>query len=85
MNLYDVPRLVGKTSDVPELRDELTKIFDTKTKHEMACFGLALGEHIIHFCGFEACGEITEAFATVRERTHKGSYYSNFKSEDFEV
>lgn len=55
MNLYDVPRLVGKINDHPEMRDEFIKLFDTKTKHEMAYFGLALGDHIIHFCDFEAC------------------------------
>lgn len=62
MNLYDVPRLVGKINDNSEMRDEFIKLFDTQTKHEMACFGLALGDHIIHFCGFEACGENQGSF-----------------------
>lgn len=75
MNLYDVPRLVGKINDNPEMRDEFIKLFDTKTKHEMAHFGLALGDHIIHFRDFGVCGEITEAFAAVREWTHGGVNY----------
>lgn len=67
MDFYAVQRLVGKVSDIPELRDEFIKIFDTKTKNELARFGLMLGEHIIDVSGFKATSEIIDAFAVVQE------------------
>lgn len=67
MDFYAVQRLVGKISDLPELRDEFIRIFDTKTKNELARFGLALGAHLFELTAFEVVDEITAAFAAVQE------------------
>lgn len=67
MDFYAVQRLVGKIDDVPELRNEFISIFNTKSKHDMARFGLALGEHLIALTGFDANKEITDAFTAVQE------------------
>lgn len=75
MNFYAVQRPVGKISDIPELRDEFIKIFDTKTKNEMARFGLTLGEHIIDVSGFKTGSEIIDAFAAVQEWIDGGVNY----------
>jgi hypothetical protein len=75
MGFYAVQRLVGKIDDAPELRDELIAIFDTKTKNELAQFGLKLAEHIMDFSGFAVNDEIANAFAAVREWIGGGINY----------
>ncbi|MDL2317728.1 hypothetical protein LJC74_01355 [Eubacteriales bacterium OttesenSCG-928-A19] len=67
MDLYAIQRLVGTIEDVPALRDAFIEIFDSKTKYEMARFGLQLADHLAEISGFPVNGEITEAFAAVQE------------------
>lgn len=67
MDFYAVQRLVGKIEDDTELRKGLIEIFDTKSKGELARFGLILAEHIMEFSGFRANDEITAAFDAVGE------------------
>ncbi|MDR1905548.1 MAG: hypothetical protein LBQ27_01330 [Clostridiales bacterium] len=66
MNIYDYQRLVGKIEDVPELRNEFIKIFDVKTKHDMARWGLLYAEHILEITGLEPCDEVRHMFEAVQ-------------------
>jgi hypothetical protein len=67
MDFYEYQRLVGKISDIPELRNEFIAIFDTKSKNEMAVWGLKYGQHILEITGFEKSVEISKAFEAVQE------------------
>lgn len=67
MDFYAVQRLVGKIEDASELRDAFIEVFDTKTKQELARFGLRLAEHVSDFTGIQIGSEITIAFAAVEE------------------
>jgi hypothetical protein len=51
-----------KIDDVPELRIELEKIFESKGHKEMAKYSLLLGQHILNITNTEHCNEIIEGF-----------------------
>lgn len=67
LNIYDYQRPVGKIEDVIELRNEFIDIFDTKSKNEMAKFGLNYAKHILDITGFEVNDELISAFQAVQE------------------
>lgn len=67
MSIYDYQRLVGKIEDIPELRNEFIKIFDTKNKNDMARFGLKYAKHILEITGFEPNNELLAGFDAVQE------------------
>ncbi len=67
MNIYDYQRLVGKIEDAAELRDQFIQVFDTKTKLEMAKFGLAYSRHVHEITGFSPDEETLSAFEAVQE------------------
>lgn len=66
MSIYEYKRLVGKIDDLPELRNEFIKIFDTKTKHDMARWGLLYAEHIMAITEFAPYGEMQNMFEAVQ-------------------
>jgi hypothetical protein len=66
MNIYDYQRLVGKIEDSADLRNEFIKIFDTKTKQDMARWGLLYARHILELTGFEPCKEVLQSFEAVQ-------------------
>lgn len=80
MDFYAVQRLVGKIDDAPELRDAFIEVFDTKTKPELALFGLHLADHFVEFTGFQMRDEITDAFAAVREWLDGKAVYQKARS-----
>jgi hypothetical protein len=51
-----------KIDDIPELRIELEKIFDSKDHKEMVAYCLLLGQHILKVTGMEPRDEIMESF-----------------------
>jgi hypothetical protein len=51
-----------KIDDIPGLRIELEKIFDSKSHKEMARYSLLLGQHILNITNTEPCSEILEGF-----------------------
>ncbi|MDR0399877.1 MAG: hypothetical protein LBH51_02930 [Treponema sp.] len=51
-----------KIDDIPELRIELERIFDSKSHKEMVEYCLLLGQHILKITGMEPGGEIMESF-----------------------
>lgn len=67
MSMYDYQRLVGKIDDLPELRNEFIKVFDTKSKNQMAQFGLNYAKHILKITGFEVNHELLAGFEAVQE------------------
>jgi hypothetical protein len=67
MSIYDYQRLVGKIEDITELRNEFIVVFDTKSKHEVAGFGLNYAKHILKITGFEADHELLAGFEAVQE------------------
>jgi hypothetical protein len=66
MNIYEYQKPVGKIEDILELRNEFIAIFDTKSKNEMARFGLLYGQHILDITGFEPSIEIHQAFDAIQ-------------------
>ncbi|MDR0442080.1 MAG: helix-turn-helix domain-containing protein [Treponema sp.] len=51
-----------KIDDIPELRIELEKIFNSKSHKEMAKYSLLLGHHILKITNTDPCNEIIEGF-----------------------
>jgi hypothetical protein len=60
-----------KIDDIPDLRIELEKIFDSKGHKEMAKYSLLLGQHILKITNTAPCTEITEGFE-LNEKWQKG-------------
>lgn len=67
MGIYDYQRLVGKITDIGELRAEFIAVFDTKDKREMAIFGLLYAKHLLAVTEFAANSELLCAFEAVQE------------------
>jgi hypothetical protein len=51
-----------KIDDIPELRNELENIFNSKTHKEMVKYCLLLGQHILKITNIKPCNEIMESF-----------------------
>lgn len=67
MDFYAIQRPVGKISDAPEIRDAFIKVFDIKTKVELAEFGLLLAKHLFDVSGYVTNNEIETALLGVTE------------------
>lgn len=55
--------LIRKIDDIPELKDKLIDIAETKSHKDMSRYGLLLAEHILEFSGVERDAAIDEGFA----------------------
>ena len=55
-------KIIKKIDDIPELRNELASIFDSKSHKDVARYSLLLGQHILNITNTEPCIEIVESF-----------------------
>lgn len=69
-NLSDV-NIVKKLDDIPELKQELITVFDTKTHRNVSKYGLLLGEHILNLASMPT-DETLQLCATVNQRWQSG-------------
>jgi hypothetical protein len=56
-----------KIDDIPDLRIELEKIFDSKSHEEMVKYSILLGQHILKITNTEPCNEIIEGFNIIKK------------------
>jgi hypothetical protein len=56
-----------KIDDIPDLRIELEKIFDSKSHEEMVKYSVLLGRHILKITNTEPCNEIIEGFNIIKK------------------
>jgi hypothetical protein len=56
------PGIIKKIDDIPELRIELEKIFDSKNHMEIVKYSLLLARHILKITNIDPCIEIIECF-----------------------
>lgn len=64
-------KIIKKIDDIPELKDELITISESKSHKEMSKYGLLLAEHILEISKVERTDAINECFA-VNEKWQAG-------------
>src|SRR5690606_31408538 len=64
-------RLIRKIDDIPELKNRLIDIAETKSHKDMSRYSLLLAEHILEVSGVERDAAIDEAFA-INEKWQAG-------------
>lgn len=57
--------LIRKVDDIPELKNKLITLSESKTHLEMSRYALLLAEHILNVSGIESSAAIEECFAIV--------------------
>lgn len=61
--------IIRKIDDIPELKDELIAVFDSKSHSHKAisCYSLLLAQHILDLTKIEPCDAINECFEINRK------------------
>ena len=54
--------IIRKIDDIPELKDELIEVFDTKDHKQISQYSLLLAEHILNVTGIPKDTVIDECF-----------------------
>lgn len=85
MDFYAYQKLVGKIDDIPELREEFIKIFDTKTKSEMVVFCLKLAKHLLELTDFQPCDEMLSAFEAMEKWLKGETNYHPARNLSFQI
>ena len=52
--------LIKKIDDIPELKDELIAVFESKSKKEISCYGLLLVQHVLSLTDVQPCDAINQ-------------------------
>jgi hypothetical protein len=58
--------IIKKIDDIPELKDELIVVFDSKSKKDISHYGLLLVQHVLSLTNIEPCNEINECIEVSR-------------------
>jgi hypothetical protein len=58
--------IIKKIDDIPELKDELIEVFESKSKKEISCYGLLLIQHVLNLSNLEPCDAINECIDVSR-------------------
>jgi hypothetical protein len=66
VNIYGYQKPIGNIKDIPELRNRFIAIYDTKSKKDMARFGLLYGRYLLDITGFAPCEGVVKAFDAVQ-------------------
>ena len=85
MNIYEYQRPLGRIDDIPELRDKLITVYDSKNHQDMVRFCLALGQHVLDIAGFEPYKEITAAFEAMQKWLDGKVNYHEARNLCFEI
>lgn len=63
--------IIKKIDDIPELKDELIAVFESKSKKEISCYGLLLVQHVLSLANVQFCDAINECI-DVNRRWQEG-------------
>ena len=55
--------IIKKIDDIPELKDELIAVFESKSKKNISCYGVLLVEHVLSLTNVQPCDAINECIA----------------------
>ena len=55
-------KIIKKIDDIPELKDELIAVFDSKSHKDISRYSLLLAQHILNLTGIQPCDAINECF-----------------------
>ena len=58
--------IIKKIDDIPELKDELIAVFESKSKKEISRYGLLLIQHVLNLSNLEPCDAINECIDVSR-------------------
>lgn len=64
--------IIKKIDDIPELKEELIAVFESKSKNDISRYGLLLVEHVLILANVEPCDAINECIEIIR-RWQKGN------------
>jgi hypothetical protein len=59
--------IIKKIDDIPELKDELIAVFETKSKKEISHYGLLLVQHVLSLTNVQPCDAINECIDISRK------------------
>lgn len=63
--------IIKKIDDIPELKDELIAVFESKSKKDISHYGLLLLEHVLSLANVQPCNAINECI-NVSKRWQEG-------------
>lgn len=58
--------IIKKIDDIPELKEELISVFESKNKKEISIYGLLLIEHVLELSKIQPCEIIRECIDIIR-------------------
>jgi hypothetical protein len=58
--------IIRKINDIPELKDELIAVFESKSKKDISRYGLLLVEHVLSITNIQPCDAINECIDVTR-------------------
>jgi hypothetical protein len=85
MNIYEYQRPVGKIDDIPELKGEFIRIYDSKSHKEVVQFCLELGHHILDITGFNPSNEINASFDALQRWIDGKANFNESRNLSFEI
>ena len=59
--------IIKRIDDIPELKDELIAVFETKSKKDISRYGLLLVEHVLSLTNVQPCDAINECIDISRK------------------
>lgn len=67
--------IIKKIDDIPELKDELIAVFESKSKKDISRYGLLLVQHVLSLANVEPCDAINECIdVNIRWQEGKATY-----------
>jgi hypothetical protein len=68
--------IIKKIDDIPELKDELIAVFESKDKREISRYGLLLVQHVLSLTNVQPCDAINQCIEfTKRWQEGKATYH----------
>jgi hypothetical protein len=58
--------IIKKIDDIPELKDELIVVFESKSKNDVSRYGLQLVQHVLSLANVQPCDAINECIDVSR-------------------
>ena len=59
--------IIKKIDDIPELKDELIAVFESKSKRDISRYGLLLVQHVLSLTNVQPCDTINECIDVSRK------------------
>jgi hypothetical protein len=67
--------IIKRIDDIPELKDELIEVFESKTKKDISQYGLLLVQHVLNLTNVQPCSAVNECVEVIRRwQEGKASY-----------